>query len=139
MPDLRNDDYCSEILQENRAGAYQDDVLLCLWKGKRLCTDRQRKGKVTMETCINYCEPGCAYISSDERRWINHIRKLALHNPDDVIILKQPEQNEGFIYAKFPQKWVKVRAPKQVGLTEEQRIAAAERLAAVRQNRKNNK
>lgn len=81
-----------------------------------------------METCINYCEPGFAFISSDERRWINHIRKLQHSYPDECIIIKQPEDNGGFIYAKFPQKWAKVRPPRSV--SEAQRAASAERLAA---------
>lgn len=74
-----------------------------------------------MDTCINYCEPGFAFMSSDERRWINAIRRLAEKKPDECFILKQPEQNGGFIYAKFPQKWVRVRPPKEMSMTDERR------------------
>ena len=26
-----------------------------------------------IETCIEYCEPGWAYMSSNEQRWINQL------------------------------------------------------------------
>ena len=81
-----------------------------------------------METCINYCEPGWAFVSSDERKWVNRLRKLAHEKPGECVILKQPEDNEGFIYAKVPQKWVKIAPPRTVELTDEQREALAERV-----------
>ena len=85
-----------------------------------------------METCIEYCEPGWAWMSTDERRWINKLRKLAKERPDECVILKQPEDNGGFIYAKFPQKWVRVNPPKVVNLTDEQKAARAAALLAAR-------
>ncbi len=89
-----------------------------------------------METCINYCEPGWAFMSTDERRWINKLHKLAKDRPDECIILQEPDYNDGFIYAKFPQKWVRVNPPKTVNLTPEQRIARAEALIAAREAKK---
>lgn len=88
-----------------------------------------------METCIEYCEPGWAWMSTDERRWINKLRKLAHDRPEECIILKQPEENGGFIYAKFPQKWVRVNPPKVVNLTDEQKAARAEALLKARQGK----
>jgi len=88
-----------------------------------------------METCIEYCEPGWAWMSTDERRWINKLRKLAEERPDECVILKQPEDNGGFIYAKFPQKWVRVNPPKVVNLTDEQKAARAEALLKARQEK----
>lgn len=85
-----------------------------------------------IETCIEYCEPGWAYMSSNEQRWINQLRKLAAERPDDCIIMKQPENNSGFIYAKFDQKWVRVRPPRESSMTDEQRKLAAERLRLCR-------
>lgn len=79
-----------------------------------------------METCINYCEPGWAYMSSDERRWINHMRKLAELRPAECIIIKQPEDNDGFIYSKFPVEWTRVAPPRQVSMTDEQRAKRRE-------------
>lgn len=86
-----------------------------------------------METCINYCEPGWAFMSTDERRWINKLTRLAKEKPDECIILKKPEDNGGFIYAKFPQKWVRVNPPKVVNLTDEERAARAAALLKARQ------
>ena len=74
-----------------------------------------------IETCIEYCEPGWAYFTSNEQRWINRMRKLAASHPDECIILQQPEDNGGFIYAKFPQKWARVNPPRQVVMTDEKR------------------
>lgn len=71
-------------------------------------------------------------MSTDERRWINKLRKLAHDRPDECVIVKQPEDNGGFIYAKFPQKWVRVNPPKVVNLTDEQKAARAEALLAAR-------
>ena len=81
-----------------------------------------------MDTCINYVDPGWAFISSDERRWINHIRKLADKKPDECVIIKQPEDNGGFIYAKFPPKWARVQPPKEMNLSDEERARRAEKL-----------
>lgn len=85
-----------------------------------------------METCINYCEPGYAYMSTDERKWINLLRKLAAQKPDECIVMKQPEDNGGFIYAKFPQKWVRVRPTKEVVMTDEKREILRKNLQEIR-------
>lgn len=85
-----------------------------------------------METCINYCEPGYAFISTDERKWINTIHKLAERKPGECIIMKEPEGNGGFIYAKFPQKWVRVRPPKEVVMTDEKREILRKNLQEIR-------
>lgn len=88
-----------------------------------------------METCIEYCEPDKGYMSSDERRWINHMRKLAKEHPGECVILKQPEENDGFIYAKFPAKWAKIKPPKVVVLTDEQKAERVRTLMEARQNK----
>ena len=36
-----------------------------------------RKEGKRRQGCINYCEPGWAYMSSNEQRWKNKLRKLA--------------------------------------------------------------
>lgn len=74
-----------------------------------------------METCINYCNDKKAFVSSDERRWINRVRKLNEEYPEEVRIIRQPEKNDGCIYATVPIKWVRVNPPKKVNLTEEQK------------------
>jgi len=71
-------------------------------------------------------------MSTDERKWINTIRKFAAQKPGECIILKQPEQNDGFIYAKFPQKWVRVRPPREVSMTDEKREILRKNLQEIR-------
>ena len=89
-----------------------------------------------VETCINYCEPGWAYVSSDERKWINRLRNLAKDKPEECVIMKQPEDNGGFIYGKVPQKWVRITPPRVHELTDEQKAKGAERLRIYREQRK---
>jgi len=83
-----------------------------------------------METCFNYCSPEAAYFSSDERRWINKIHKLKLQRPNEVEILKEPEDNDGCIYCKLPIRYLKLQPKREV--SEEQRQAAGKRLALAR-------
>ena len=80
-----------------------------------------------METAINYtCDT--AYFSSDERKWINKIRKLKEEHPDEVHIIAEPENNDGCIYATVPASWMKV-SPKIVrNLSDEQRESIRQRL-----------
>jgi hypothetical protein len=89
-----------------------------------------------METTINYCEDGMAYISSDERRWHNRMNALAEQHREEVTIIKQPGENHGFIYGKFPQKWIKVSPPRQVIMTEEKREILRKNLQSIRENRR---
>lgn len=85
-----------------------------------------------MDTSISYTDKERAYISSDERRWISKIRKLAEARPDEVVIKYQPEDNDGCICATVPTCWIKVSPPRRVEMTEEQRQASAERMRALR-------
>lgn len=89
-----------------------------------------------METCYNYCydrnhNDHVAYFSSDEIKWINKIRKLAEKHPDEVTILREPEDNDGVIYCRLPQSWLKVQPNRK--LTDEERRIATERLARLRE------
>lgn len=85
-----------------------------------------------METCFNYCSD-TAFFSSDERKWINRIRKLKEEHPDEITIIREPEVNDGCIYAKLPPSWLKVQPPRKLDLTDEQRAELRERLNNVRQ------
>lgn len=89
-----------------------------------------------IETCFNYCEDnGWAFMSSNERRWINRLQKYSTEKPSECLILKRPEENGGHIYAKVPQSWLYVRPPIKRELTEEQRLAGAERLRKLRESK----
>ena len=82
------------------------------------------------ETCVEYIDsdPHATFCSA-ERKWINKILKLKESYPDEVDIRHYPENNNGNIVAHLPKSWFKISPPRQVNYTEEQRIAAAERLA----------
>lgn len=80
-----------------------------------------------METCFNYCgEKG--YMSSDERKWIGRIRRLKEQHPDEVRIITEPEDNDGYIYAELPKEWLQVRPPKKMNYTDEQRQILSDRM-----------
>lgn len=70
-----------------------------------------------METCFNYADKEHGFFSSDERKFINKVRKLKEKYPEQVRIIKEPEDNDGCIYCELPVEWFKI-APKRV-LTEE--------------------
>ena len=72
-------------------------------------------------------------VSSDERKWINKILKLAEDHPDEVKITQRPESNYGMIVAHVPATWFKIMPPRKLNLTEEQRSQMAERLKAGRE------
>lgn len=87
-----------------------------------------------VETSFGYSEIGDnkGFFSSNERRWINHIKRLAEKNPE-CVILAEPESNHGFIYAQMPTSWLKVKPPKKIEMSEEQRAALADRMRKLRQ------
>ena len=60
------------------------------------------------------------------------LRKLAADNPDDVRIEKEDDIG---IFVQVPARWIQIRRPKQVHLSEEQREAVAERMRLARAHR----
>ena len=72
------------------------------------------------------------YFSSDERKWITRIRKLAEEHADEVTILNQPETNDGCIYARLPVEYLKITPKRRVDMSDEQRLIAAERMRLLR-------
>ena len=96
-----------------------------------------------VETCFNYCgntPVDVAYFSSDEMRWINRIHKLKKTNPDEVEIIKEPEDNDGCIYCRVPPTWLAIQPPRKINMSEEQREASRARMkemAAARKTSKN--
>lgn len=81
------------------------------------------------ETCLNHIAPDDYILfSSSEKKWINKIIKFQDKYPDLVKIVHMPEDNYGVLYAMLPEGWFNIRPPRQVNLTDEQKIAVAERL-----------
>lgn len=85
-----------------------------------------------METCFNYCDPNKGFFSSDERRWINKIRKLKEQYPDDIRIIAEPETNDGCIYCQLPASWLKIQPKRKIDLTDEEREVMRERMKEIR-------
>ena len=77
-----------------------------------------------------------AVFCTSERKWINKILKLKESNPNDVNITADPENNNGYIVAQVPKNWFKLSPPRTREMTDEQREAAAKRLADAREKRK---
>ena len=55
-----------------------------------------------METCFNCTDREIGYFSSDERRFITKVRRLKAKYPDQVRIIREPEDNDGCIYCSIP-------------------------------------
>lgn len=85
-----------------------------------------------METSCTYTDKDRMYLSTDERRLITRILRFHEKHPDDVTILKRPEENDGCLYCIVPPSWLKITPPVKREMTEEQRKAQAERMACMR-------
>jgi len=91
-----------------------------------------------METCCEYLDDKVMWVSSDQQKIINRVRKLAELYPDKVTIKRQPEQNDGCIYATMPAEWLKLNPPRKIELTDERKAELSERLRTAREIRTNN-
>lgn len=89
--------------------------------------------KETVFECVDVDNQ--ATFCSGERKWINKILRLKEKFPDEVEIVCGPDDNDGIILAHVPKSWLKVSPPKKVDYSEEQRAAAAERLAEARKKK----
>lgn len=82
------------------------------------------------ETVINYNnEESTAIVYTHHKALQNKLNKLVGSNPN-ITVVRQDEESATYI---VPKKWIKVSPPRQ--MTEEQKTALAERLAAARQNK----
>lgn len=88
-----------------------------------------------METCFNYTEKEHGYFSSDERRYITKIHKLAEKYPEQVRIIAEPENNDGCIYCELPTSWLKIIPKREV--TDEQREISRVRMKKMHEHRQN--
>lgn len=70
-----------------------------------------------------------ATVTFHQGRYKNKIRKLAEDKPDEVTILSD---ENGFLVAKIPVKWIKIGVPRTVNMTDDQKAELAERLASSR-------
>ena len=88
------------------------------------------------ETCCEFLNvDNYASFCSSEEKWINKIIKLKEQCPDSIDIVKYPHDNGGFILAHIPKSYFKISPPRTREMTDEQRKAAAKRLADAREKR----
>lgn len=85
------------------------------------------------ETAVEYIanEPYATFFSS-EAKWIRKIKSLQSDYPNEVKIINQDEDS---ILAHIPKTWLKITPPRKMTLTEEQRLAAAERMSNARKKK----
>lgn len=69
-------------------------------------------------------------ISTGERTMRNRLAKLAESNPEQVKCVAVNQ--DGSVYYKVPWRWVTVRKPKTMNLTDEQRAVMSERMKSIR-------
>ena len=89
---------------------------------------------IHIETCCEYTSD-IMYVSSDQKRIINRIRKYKEQYPDAVRIIRDPEQNDGCIYATVPAEWLKIAPPRAINMTDERKAELAERLKTYRESK----
>lgn len=78
------------------------------------------------ETAIDhYNGDKMAGVSTGERKLINRLNKMAEKYPDDVKIVAV---NQDGMYYKVPWRWISIRPPRKVVLSEEQKAELVERL-----------
>ena len=53
-------------------------------------------------------EQNWAYLSSNDRHWIDLIYRLASKRPGECAIVFEPAKNSGYIYSRFPRQWVHI-------------------------------
>lgn len=80
-----------------------------------------------METACEYTDETMV-VSTDERWLINRILRFKEQRPDDITIIRLPENNDGCLYCKMPANWLKISPPAKRNLTDEQRKEIGQRL-----------
>lgn len=80
-----------------------------------------------METACEYTDETMV-VSTDERWLINRILRFKEQRPDDITIIRLPENNDGCLYCKMPASWLKISPPAKRNLTDEQRKEIGQRL-----------
>lgn len=82
------------------------------------------------ETCIGHTAGDKEIeINTSERKWVQRIKKLAEKHPEARIVY---ENEDGSIYAKAPEEWLRIVPKVKRTLTEEQKKEVYERLHGAR-------
>ena len=94
--------------------------------------EQERNFEYSQENAIEWIKNSdTATVTFSQGRYITRIKKLAEKYPDEVQICS--ENKDGSIVAHIPTKFIKISANKS-NMTEEQKIANAERLRNYHKN-----
>ena len=75
-------------------------------------------------------------VTFSQKKWVNKLLKYAEEYPEDVEIISQ--NSDGSVYAFVPISWFKFSPPRKGReMTEEEKVAAAERLREARKKKAN--
>lgn len=85
-----------------------------------------------MDTGISMTSKERAYVSTDDFTLIRKMNRLSEEHPGEVVIIAEPEENDGCWYGTVPGNWIKIAPPIKRNLTDEQRAEMAERLKLAR-------
>ena len=85
------------------------------------------------ETSIEYIanEQHATFYSS-EAKWKRKIHSLKKDYPNDIKIIHEDEES---LVTHIPKSWFKITPPRKMNLSEEQRLAAAERMSNARKKK----
>ena len=91
-----------------------------------------------METPATILDRQFLEFSTDDSPWIKRIMHSIEENKDDenIKIYALPENNDGCLYCVLPKNWLHINPPRKVKVSEEQKQAAAIRLAEYRAAKK---
>lgn len=87
------------------------------------------------ETAFDWTSRGeHGYFTSNEKNVIRKMLNYVATRPGEVTIIKAPETNGGYLLARVPKSWMKIKPPSKRELTDEQRATIGEKLAKGRKN-----
>ena len=87
---------------------------------------------IYIETACEYTDDKIMRVSTDEKKMINRLLKFAKDRPNEVEIIRYPEENDGCLYLKCPASYLKITPPIKKTMTDDQRIALQERMKLMR-------
>lgn len=87
--------------------------------------------EIIRETVYEHIDGNDTFTITACERWsINMCKRLKEKYPDEVEIVHENE--DGTLLVHMPYKWMKVKPPKKMNLSEEERAIRAERLKGFR-------
>lgn len=88
------------------------------------------------ETSVEYISSeNYATFYSSEAKWIRKIKSLQSEYSTEITLV---DESDEFIMVHIPKSWLKIKPPRKMTLTDEQRAAAAERMSNARKKKGTN-